>query len=73
MSVYKTTFVELPDSLDKGERQGKLSKKIQYFTERLMDRRRRSSVEPGFQGARQPSRRAGARSATGQGKGWSLF
>ena len=31
-----------------------------------MDRRRRSSVEPGFRGTRQPSRRAGARSATGR-------
>ena len=67
-SVYRTTLVALPDSLDKVERQGQLAEKIQYFTEHLMDRRRWSSVEPGFQGTCQPSRRAGARSATGQGK-----
>ena len=48
-------------------------KKIQYFTEHLMDHRRRSSVEPEFQGTRQPLRRAAARSATGQGKGCSPF
>ena len=41
----------------------------QYFTWHLMDRRCRSSVEPGFRGASQPSWRAGARSATGRGEG----
>lgn len=72
-SVYRTALVELPDSFNKAERQGQLAKKIQYFTEHLMDHRRRSSVEPEFQGTRQPLRRAGARSATGQGKGCSPF
>ena len=38
-----------------------------------MDRRRRLPVEPGFRGSRQPSRRAGARRATGRGEGWTPF
>ena len=45
------------------------AKLTQYFTWHLMDRRRRSPVEPGFRGILQPSRRAGARSATGRGEG----
>ena len=41
---------------------------IQQFSRHLIDRWRRLSVEPGFRGARQPSRRAEARSATGRGE-----
>ena len=46
---------------------------IQYISRHLMDRWRRLSVEPGFRGTRQPSRRAGARSATGRGEGWTPY
>ena len=41
----------------------------QYFTWHLIERRRRFSVESGFRDTRQPSLKAGARSATGRGEG----